>query len=158
MQSDVRRLFQLTKSTSSAAHPFSKFSTGNLQTLSAAHKPHEAVMAFYREHYLAPKMHLSVIGRESLDELEAHVIRCFAGLRTAPDPQGAAAPAYAAADAPTRELTNGARANGAKDEDAYLVRYCLNPDHPYSEIAPLLWPSAVESLVDPLKPWGVIFL
>ena len=33
-QDDSRRLFQLLKSTSSAAHPFHKFSTGNLQTLS----------------------------------------------------------------------------------------------------------------------------
>ena len=106
LQSDVRRLFQLTKSTSSPDHPFSKFSTGNLQTLSATEKPHEAVMGFYREHYLAPKMHLSVIGRESLDELEAHVIRCFAGLRTDPDQE--------AADAPTRE-----HANGAKDADSH---------------------------------------
>ena len=36
LQSDVRRLFQLTKSTSSPTHPFHKFSTGNLQTLSGA--------------------------------------------------------------------------------------------------------------------------
>ena len=91
LQSDVRRLFQLTKATSSPAHPFSKFSTGNLQTLSrtavGSGKPHEAVRAFYERHYLAHQMHLCVFGRESLDELEDAVAKCFAELRTeAPPP------------------------------------------------------------------------
>ena len=89
LQSDVRRLFQLTKATSSPAHPFSKFSTGNLQTLSNAAagsgKPHEAVRAFYERHYRADQMHLCVLGRESLEELEAAVVRCFADLRTRSD-------------------------------------------------------------------------
>ena len=48
LQSDARRIFQLVKSTSSPEHPFRKFSTGNLQTLTAesvegAPPPHEAV-------------------------------------------------------------------------------------------------------------------
>ena len=118
LQSDVRRLFQLTKSTSSHDHPFHKFSTGNLQTLGAASHPHEAVMAFYREHYLAGKMHLSVFGRESLDELEEQVVRCFADLRTervAPPPSVYAAPANVEKTAaPTEDLAEPANghANG----------------------------------------------
>lgn len=35
LQSDARRLFQLVKATASAEHPFRKFSTGNLATLTA---------------------------------------------------------------------------------------------------------------------------
>ena len=44
--------------------------------------PHDAVRSFYEQHYLASQMHLCVLGKESLDELEALVARCFANLRT----------------------------------------------------------------------------
>lgn len=84
LQDDSRRLFQLVKSTASHDHPFSKFSTGCLDTLSAAQEPAEAVRAFYERHYLAGAMQLCVIGREPLDQLEALVLASLAELRVSP--------------------------------------------------------------------------
>eukprot|EP00965_Chrysotila_dentata_P005802 190925-Pleurochrysis_carterae.AAC.1 len=78
LQSDQRRLFQLLKSTSAADHPFRKFSTGNLHTLTnASQPPHAATRAFYETHYIAPKSTLCVIGKESLDDLQADVLEAF---------------------------------------------------------------------------------
>lgn len=127
LQSDLRRLFQLTKSTSSPDHPFSKFSTGNLQTLSASPQPHKAVMDFYRTHYVAGKMHLAIVGRESIDELEALVVASFANLRESPvietpteepsptangDANGHAANGHAANGHDNVQSANGQAANG----------------------------------------------
>lgn len=117
LQSDLRRVFQLVKSTSSPTHPFHKFSTGNLQTLSAAERPHAAVHSFYLEHYIAPKMQLCVLGRESLDELEEMVVRCFGGLRTAAPEAADALAASPTADAAFAAAAPAA-AEGAVDAPA----------------------------------------
>jgi insulysin len=70
---DNFRLYQLEKSTASPLHPFHKFGTGNLSTLGNDPLVHERMAAFYRTHYSASVMKLAVLGRESLDELEALV-------------------------------------------------------------------------------------
>ena len=129
LQSDVRRLFQLTKSTSSPGHPFHKFSTGNLQTLSGASTfmpPHLAVRSFYEQHYLASQMHLCVLGRESLDELEEIVSKCFAGLRTESD-QGRIAPPLPALIAPDMIPLN---AEGAPPAAVSAATADLRPSEP----------------------------
>ena len=83
LQNDSRRLFQLIKSTSSEAHPFHKFSTGNLETLGgpSGASAQKAVRGFYESRYTADAMNLCVLGTESLDDLEALVLRHFGGLR-----------------------------------------------------------------------------
>ncbi|KAL1521923.1 hypothetical protein AB1Y20_021571 [Prymnesium parvum] len=91
LQSDVRRLFQLTKHTSDPEHPFHKFSTGNLQTLPPNEKTEKAVRGFFRDHYHPNKMHLCVIGREPLEELEKLVLTRFGKIAPIEDPQPRAA-------------------------------------------------------------------
>lgn len=114
LQDDSRRLFQLLKSTSSSGHPFRKFSTGNLRTLSDNDlllSPHAAIRRFYEQHYLAEAMQLCVLGRESLDELEECVLTHFGGLRTS-----GAAPLVGSAVHQSRLLANGLPHNGARGD------------------------------------------
>jgi secreted Zn-dependent insulinase-like peptidase len=76
---DGRRLYQLEKATCNPSHVFSKFGTGNMGTLRKSEADgglkatRQAVIDLHKKYYRAPLMSLSVIGRESLDELEKMV-------------------------------------------------------------------------------------
>jgi insulysin len=82
LQADSWRAFQLLKSTSNPLHPFSKFGTGNHATLRDA--PREAgvdvraaLLDFHANYYSPRIMALAVVGRESLEQLEALVAEKF---------------------------------------------------------------------------------
>jgi insulysin len=71
---------------SNPKHPFSKFSTGNLETLrdlpgKRGVKIREKFMEFYEKHYSANRMRLVVLGKEPLDELEQWVDELFTGVK-----------------------------------------------------------------------------
>lgn len=75
---DMWRSFQLQKSTADPDHPFSKFGTGNRDTLEAipAEKGinvRQVLLDFHEKYYSASIMKLCVVGRETLDELQAMV-------------------------------------------------------------------------------------
>jgi insulysin len=79
VRSDRRRELAVLKSQLNKAHPFSRFSVGNLKTLQSG-KPvqlRQALLGFYQQYYSAGLMTLTVIGRESLDELESMVVPRF---------------------------------------------------------------------------------
>eukprot|EP00611_Tribonema_gayanum_P026910 TRINITY_DN6514_c0_g2_i2.p1 TRINITY_DN6514_c0_g2~~TRINITY_DN6514_c0_g2_i2.p1 ORF type:complete len:403 (-),score=64.92 TRINITY_DN6514_c0_g2_i2:5-1036(-) len=80
---DNWRMFQLLKSSANPKHPFAKFGSGCLTTL--APRPgvdtRALMIDFNRQHYVAPRMKLAVLGRESLDELEALVRGTFGHVR-----------------------------------------------------------------------------
>ncbi|MDX9741529.1 MAG: insulinase family protein [Gammaproteobacteria bacterium] len=75
LRDDGRRLNDAIKETINPAHPYSKFSTGNLQTLGDREdeSARDAVIDFYRKHYSANLMTLVVIGAEPLPRLKAMV-------------------------------------------------------------------------------------
>ena len=86
LQSDQWRISQLSKSLANPAHPYHKFSTGNLKTLKDDPlkrdvKIREAFIAFYEKHYSANRMKLVVLGQESLDVLESWVTELFSGVK-----------------------------------------------------------------------------
>lgn len=66
--------------TANPQHPAQRISVGNLETLSD--KPgatlHEQLLAFYDRYYSANNMRLTIVGKQSLDELEALVKTHFA--------------------------------------------------------------------------------
>ena len=70
--SDGRRMAMLALSTLNPAHPASRFSGGNLETLSD--KPgsvlQEELIRFHRRHYRGNLMKAALYGPQSLDELE----------------------------------------------------------------------------------------
>lgn len=78
-QDDVRRIYQVQKETIYPAHPFAKFSVGNLTTL--ADRPNQSVHAdllqFYHTHYSANLMTAAIISPLSLDELARLAESCL---------------------------------------------------------------------------------
>jgi secreted Zn-dependent insulinase-like peptidase len=79
---DGRRGFDVLKAVTNPEHPLSMFSVGSLETLADTEQQpvREDLLKFYREHYSANLMSLVVIGRESLDQLQAMVQPRFAAV------------------------------------------------------------------------------
>jgi len=80
--SDSWKKLQLWKATANKAHPFSRFATGNKDTLmikptAAGISVHDRVRKFHKEHYSAGLMRVVVLGRHSLDEMESMVREKF---------------------------------------------------------------------------------
>lgn len=81
---DAWRIRQVAKQLSDPLHPYSKFGTGNRETLSD--RPEEGVrvrdelIRFHERWYSANIMCLAVYGREKLDDLERMVLDKFAGI------------------------------------------------------------------------------
>ena len=68
---DLRRIYQVHKETVSQAHPFSKFSVGNNETLAgSATDLRSELLSFYQNHYSANLMTLCLAGPHSLEFLE----------------------------------------------------------------------------------------
>jgi insulysin len=72
---DQWRSFQLMKATSNTSHPYSKFGTGNLETLlemptKAGIDTRSELLRFYAAHYSANISKLVIYGKEPLDVLE----------------------------------------------------------------------------------------
>jgi insulysin len=85
LQSDMWRGFQLIKSLAKPDHPFSKFSTGNLETLKTA--PEEAglnirdlLLDFHAKYYSSNIMRVAVYGSDSLDTMQKWVEEKFSGI------------------------------------------------------------------------------
>ncbi|KAK9476376.1 Metalloenzyme, LuxS/M16 peptidase-like protein [Lipomyces japonicus] len=85
LQSDNWRLHQLDRSLSNPDHPYSNFSTGNLETLE--YNPtnlgidvRDELLKFHKKYYSANIMKLVVLGRESLDELQDWAVEKFSAV------------------------------------------------------------------------------
>ncbi|OBT15873.1 peptidase M16 [Vibrio sp. UCD-FRSSP16_10] len=85
---DSRRFYQVQKELVNPAHPFSKFSVGNEDTLS----DHEAsddksgtirdeIITFYEQQYCAQLMTVVLVGPQSLDELETFATQQFSDIK-----------------------------------------------------------------------------
>ncbi|KAI9295016.1 hypothetical protein K502DRAFT_316239 [Neoconidiobolus thromboides FSU 785] len=86
LQEDDWRLLQLYKSFSKKDHPYSRFATGNLDTLLEEPKSkgidtREELLKFYNKFYSSNIMKLVVSGKESLDKLTEWVIPRFSLVR-----------------------------------------------------------------------------
>ncbi|XP_018347269.1 PREDICTED: insulin-degrading enzyme-like, partial [Trachymyrmex septentrionalis] len=80
------RFDQLERSSASSDHPFSKFNIGNRETLDTIPKQkginvRNKLLEFHEKYYSANIMSLSVLGKESLDELENMVVDLFCEVR-----------------------------------------------------------------------------
>lgn len=86
LQNDMWRLYQLSKSTSKPDHAYHKFGTGNLETLKETPEAEgvnvrDELLKFHKTYYSANVMRLCVVGRNSLDDLEAWVKSKFVDIR-----------------------------------------------------------------------------
>lgn len=78
LQSDTWRTYQLLKSLANENHPFSFFSTGNLETLKVTPESkginvRDLLLQWYAQHYSANLMTLVVYGSDSLDVMEVRL-------------------------------------------------------------------------------------
>ncbi|KRZ08336.1 Insulin-degrading enzyme [Trichinella zimbabwensis] len=85
LQSDSWRDYQLERHLSNPKHDYNKFGTGTRKTLlddvlSRGEDPREALLKFYQNHYSANLMALCIMGKESLDELQAAYVPTFASI------------------------------------------------------------------------------
>ncbi|KAJ2158621.1 metalloprotease, partial [Coemansia sp. RSA 552] len=74
LQSDGRRLFQLQRLLSRSTHPYSKFSTGNKDTLLGSSQRlgldiRDEVVRFYNQRYSADIMRFAIVGNYSVEQL-----------------------------------------------------------------------------------------
>lgn len=82
LQDDEWRMFQLEKSLSGSGTPYSKFGTGSYETLIVSPKEKgedviDVLLKFHSTYYSANIMTLAVLSKETLDELEALVLKYF---------------------------------------------------------------------------------
>jgi insulysin len=82
LQDDVRRSYQVHKETVNPAHPFSKFSVGNLDTLAdlPGRDLRSDLIAFYEQHYSADRMALVMLSPESIETQLAWCDRFFSAI------------------------------------------------------------------------------
>ena len=82
LKNDARKSLDVFKHIINQQHPFSKFSVGNLDTLSSTTEGElkQELLDFYQQYYSANLMTLVVIGRESLPELEQWVVDKFSAV------------------------------------------------------------------------------
>lgn len=85
LKDDGRRIYQVHKETVNPAHPFAKFSVGNLQTLVDLPEQslRESLLAFYQRYYLASQMTLVLVAPDALSTQQQWAEHYFAAL-----PQG----------------------------------------------------------------------
>lgn len=98
IQNDVRRVLQINRTLSAPEHPYSKFSTGCVESITAAARKLQAetqgdgestdessvwtetrrrMVEWWKQEYCAGRMTLAVLGKESLEELTHMVVSLF---------------------------------------------------------------------------------
>jgi len=82
LKDDGRRIYQVHKESINAAHPFAKFSVGNLSTLAdtAEGTLQQALQHFFAEQYSASRMTLALVSSLPLEQQQAYVERYFNAL------------------------------------------------------------------------------
>ncbi|CAF1145140.1 unnamed protein product [Adineta steineri] len=82
LSNDTRRICQLEKSTSDPQHPYAGFGCGNSESLRTTPKQRaidirQVLLDFYTAEYSSNRMSLTVLGNQSLDELQSIVMKSF---------------------------------------------------------------------------------
>lgn len=82
LKDDSRRIYQVHKETVNPAHPFAKFSVGNLTTLcdTPEQSLQQAVRQFFEQHYGTRRMTLCLVSPLPMQQLEQLVHQYFTGL------------------------------------------------------------------------------
>lgn len=85
LATDVWRIRQVNKFLANPEHPYSKFGTGNKETLLDIPKEksldiRSELIAFHKKWYSSNIMNLAIFGKESLDELEVLTVKYFSDI------------------------------------------------------------------------------
>ncbi|RJG48684.1 insulinase family protein [Motilimonas pumila] len=160
LKDDVRRQYQVNKETTNPAHPFAKFSVGNLQTLADfdGRKARDELLAFYEQEYCSSRMSLVLLAPTSLDQLEQLCRAMFGAVIDRQLPKWKIkAPLYT-----PKELTLEIKVNPVKDTKKLFVSFALPDISQYYQTKPLTYLSHLlgneypKSLFSVLKQQGWI--
>lgn len=83
---DGRRILQVTKNLMLQNHPYSKFSTGNVNTLASGDAEKnkfdvtKAMRKFHVDHYKPSNMALSLVGPQTIEELKSLAVEMFSDI------------------------------------------------------------------------------
>ena len=82
IRDDFRRIYNAEKQAFNPEHPYAKFATGNLDTLSDREdsKIRDELLSFYKSHYSADRMTLVLAGNYPLEQLEKWATSHFAAV------------------------------------------------------------------------------
>ncbi|XQW85192.1 insulinase family protein [Thalassotalea piscium] len=83
IKEDGRRIREASRQAVNAAHPYSKFSVGNLDTLADRKDDdvYDALLKVYKEHYSANRMALVILSNSALSDMEKMVQSKFAAIK-----------------------------------------------------------------------------
>lgn len=141
IQDEARRTRQVRKVNTNPAHPESKFSVGNHDTLAdrEGSPVYEDLRELYDAHYRADQMTVAVIGRESLDELRAMVTSRLSEVRAGTGEPEATRPA------PFTTEQLGVRIDlvPLKEVRAVELRFPMPPQQPLWPMRPLGYVSSI---------------
>ena len=84
LNDDGRRAYQVLRESANADHPFSNFSTGNLETLKVPHI-RDKLLEFWRDRYDPENMTVCLVSSQPLDDLEVLFATHFSGIRRSAD-------------------------------------------------------------------------
>jgi secreted Zn-dependent insulinase-like peptidase len=136
IRDDGRRLYDVLKQTLHPAHPYAKFSVGNLDSLGngADGRLREALLKFYHAHYAARRMRLVVLGRENLATLRDWVTERFSAI---PNPSSvqerADVPPYFAEG----YLPAKIEIQSVMDKRTMIVAFPVPSEHPHYRSQPI---------------------
>lgn len=134
LKDDIRRTYQVQKETVNPEHPFSKFSVGNLETLSGDQAVlREELLNFYHCHYSANLMTLCLVAPLPLQELELLAGEFFSCIKNRQlTKQYPDVPIYQAEQLQTR-----INIIPIKDQKRVAITFCLPEIDPYYKHKPL---------------------
>tara|TARA_Y100000389_G_scaffold45724_2_gene40593 strand:- start:4244 stop:7045 length:2802 start_codon:yes stop_codon:yes gene_type:complete len=160
LQSDGWRVSQLQAHLANSKHPYSKFGTGDRTTLD---KPGivDRLRQFYEAHYSANKMCLSIIGRESLDELEKLIRTYFANVPQSANPAPLLTPDDMPFTSNVNQVYNVVSVNDTREVDItwYLNNYSKDYRcNPSAYCGAVIGYEGKGSLFSTLKPMGCLSL
>lgn len=91
LKEDSHRIYQVHKETINSAHPFAKFSVGNVDTLADRNGQsiRDELVAFHQKYYVPRLMTLAVLSPLPLEDLQDGVEQLFARIEDRPEPQRA---------------------------------------------------------------------
>lgn len=158
LRDDSRREEDVMSEVINPDHPLAHFSVGSRDTLADrdAGPVRDDLLAFYRSHYSADLMTLAVVGRQSLDDLQAMVASRFGAIPRRPaEPAAGVVPLLPASGAQRVEI------HPDKDQRRLELLFPLPPQQDYWREKPalflghLLGDESAHSLLAELKRQGL---
>ena len=105
-------------------HPYSRFFTGNRQTLrNGDESARSALIDFYREFYRAPQMSIAMAGPQRLDTLQELAVASFAHVPAGPSPP--ASSKYDALPLPIAPSSNALLIVPVRDSRSLTLTWCV---------------------------------